>query len=186
MFWVPKEQSQLEGSFENPKHMFKLIDKKKTHFTRQKFAYQDRHIPSLSVEASLSILFSMYSKRPAKISARFKMASLLLSMISAPLMWVSDVCSTSPARESITNWQLCISSSLVLGARIIPVKEKKQMHQSLWNITGPAVVTGGITCGLTRVTSSQDRLSCENWAQKLLFFEESNQPIKSHVLENYV
>ena len=88
------------------------------------WAYLDLCIPSLSVEASLSILFSMYSSRPAKISARFKMASLLLSMISAPLMCVSDVCNTSPARESITNWQLCISSSLVLGARIIPVNEK--------------------------------------------------------------
>ena len=28
MLWYSKEPSQLDGSFEHPKHMFKLMDKK--------------------------------------------------------------------------------------------------------------------------------------------------------------
>ena len=60
--------------------------------------------------------------------------------------------------------------------------------QSLWNITGPVVLTGGFTCGLTRVTLSQDRLSYETCAQKLLFWWNIchiilcfNRLIKSHI-----
>ena len=62
----------------------------------------------------------------------------------------SNINTTFECHKQETNVHCIFFSSLAL-----------MRSQSFWNITGPAVLTGGFTCGLTRITSSQDPLSCE-------------------------